>query len=68
MFPGNPGANTLSANVPGLLPVGMAVDYECTGITWEVFGNPTSNECDNQGMYGPVATCALGKWNIIFVE
>jgi len=61
LFPGNPGANTLDAIVPSTLPIGVAVDYICTDANYAIMGDPTSNQCDVQGMYGPVATCVLGN-------
>ena len=68
LFPGNPGANSLVANVPSppvTLPVAYPVAYSCTSPIREIFGNPTSNQCDGQGAYGPVAICALGELSLM---
>jgi len=48
--------NSLNANVPAVLPVGVAVDYMCTDPAFNLVGNP-SNQCDGEGMYGPAPAC-----------
>jgi len=60
LFP-NSGSNTLSANVPAVLPIGTPVPYTCSGAKYLILENPTSNQCDANGMYGPEATCVISK-------
>jgi len=64
IFPGLPfpGANGLTATVPDPLAVGTEVMYTCMDMTmFAVMPPTTSNQCDGQGMYGPVATCVPSK-------
>jgi len=67
MFPGNPGPNSLDANVPAILPVGVAVQYLCTDATTYTLFGITSNQCDDQGAFMPAPVCALGKCRFIIV-
>jgi len=61
LFPGSPGENSLDASVPAELPVGVPVQYFCTDPNFMLFG-PTSNMCNDQGMYGPAPECVqFGK-------
>jgi len=61
MFP-NSGTNTLTATVPAVLAVGQEVTYSCMDTAmFAIMGQPTTNECNDQGAYGPEATCATSK-------
>ena len=63
MFPGDPfpNADTLTATVPAVLPVGTVVAYSCNDANRAVRGI-TSNMCNMNGMYTtPAPTCDLSK-------
>jgi len=60
MFP-NSGTNSLSANVPATLSINTPVAYTCTDPVFTIMNPPTSNQCDETGMFGPEATCVPRK-------
>ena len=64
LFPANPGPNSLDANVPAVLPVGVAIAYMCTDATYTLLGNP-SNQCDDQGFYTAPPVCTIGKLQLL---
>jgi len=63
LFPGSPfpGQNSLTANLPPILPIGYPVSYSCADNTFELVGAITTNMCDDQGAYGPIGVCELCK-------